>query len=203
MRIQEFDYSIDLLPVSLWQYNDAVNLNALITNEQAFIDDANAQFWQDWYDNVFNLITADDFGLSIWSIILDVPYLVRLSQASKPIFGYNQLPVVNDYVNYERGNYARGSSRIILSTEDQRIFLRIRYFQLISRGSIIDTNEFLNLLFDDPLGPYQGGAWVLDNLDMTMEYVFNTPISTGLLEALTVYDVLPRPAGVKLSYTVL
>jgi hypothetical protein len=203
MQIQEFDYSIDVEQVILWQYNEASNLKALVADEQAFIDINHSQFWSEWYDDVFNLLTANDFGLSIWSIILDVPYLIQQVGVVKPIWGFNELPVVNNYVNYERGNFARGSSRIILTTEEQRLFLRARYFQLTTDGCIISINNFLNLLFDDPDGIYQGGAWIVDNLDMTAEYVFNCPISSSLLAALVTYGVLPKPAGVRLEYTVL
>jgi len=203
MQIQDFDYSIDVEQVILWQYTQAPNLKALVADEQAYIDINHSQFWSSWYDDVFNLLTANDFGLSVWSIILDVPYLITAQGGVKPIWGFDQLPPLNNYVNYERGNFARGSSRIILTTEEQRFFLRLRYFQLTTDGCITSINNFLNLLFDDPNGLYQGGAWIIDNLDMTAEYVFNCPISTGLLTAIVTYGVLPKPAGVRLEYTVL
>lgn len=203
MRIQEIDSNINLLQAVLWQYNNADNIKTLAQGQQDYVDENNKQFWEDWYNDVFNLVTANEFGLSVWSIILNVPFLMNIFPQGGKIFGFNQLPVVNENVNFERGNFAKSKSRIILTLEDQRIFLRCRYFQLISRGSVIDTNNFLDLLFNDPLGPYQGGAWVIDNLDMTSEYVFNTDISANLLAALEEFDILPRPTGVELSYTVL
>ena len=203
MRTQAIIYDIDLLTSILWQYNKATNLQAIIQNKQNFLDENNKKFWEDWYNDVFNLVTANDFGLSVWSIILNVPFLVQIFDPQKQDWGFDQLPPQNSYFNYERGNFARGASRIILSSEDQRIFLRLRYFQLTSRGSTFDTNKFLDLIFNDPLGTYQGGAWVIDNLDMTNDYFFNTNISSSLLNALQFYDILPRPAGVSLTYTTI
>ena len=40
------------------------------------------------------------------------------------------------------------------------------------------------------------GAYVTDNLDMTMTYVFLIPVSTNLQEYFANNDILPRPAGV-------
>lgn len=204
MNIEQIDNSIDLTQSILWQYNNATNINGLINDKQAWYDTNQTGFWEDWYTHVFNLITANNFGLIVWCIILNLPFLVLIEPVTKPIWGFNINPSENSNVNFTRGTFAPGtSSRIILTTEEQRLFLRLRYFQLVSYGDIIFTNNFLDLLFNDPDGLYVGGAWVLDNFDMTMTYVFNCPISNPLLQALEQYDVLPRPAGVSLMYEVL
>lgn len=204
MRIEEIDYSIDLTQSILWQYDSAPNIKSLITQKQDWYNTYQSEFWSNWYTDTFDLITANNFGMSVWSIILDIPYLILGGANDKPIWGFNELPTVNHYVNFDRGTFADvSSSRIILSAEDQRIFLRLRYFQLTCDGTIPLINEFLDVIFNDPAGIYQGGAWALDNFDMTMTYVFNCLISGSLLQALALYDVLPRPVGVSLTYIVL
>lgn len=201
MRIEEIDYSIDLTQAILWQYSSSPNLLSLINSKQEWYDTNQTEFWEDWYTDVFNLLTANNFGLSVWSIILDIPYLVLDNNNDKPIWGFNELPTINHYVNFNRGTFADiSSSRIVLSIEDQRIFLRLRYFQLTNDGTIPLINEFMDLIFNDPAGIYQGGAWALDNFDMTMTYVFACGISQSLLQALIAYDVLSRPDGVELNY---
>ena len=203
MRIEEFDYSVNFTPSILWQYNNSPKFKSLVSQKQAWYDVNHTQFWENWYTNVFNLITANDFGLCVWSIILNVPFLIRQVNPNSNIFGFNTVPSSNHNKNFERGTFADVPVRAALSTEEQRIFLRLRYFKLISDCTTATINPFLDLLFNDPDGIYQGGAWVLDNLDMTMTYVFNCPISNSLLEAIKIYDVLPHPTGVFLNYEVL
>lgn len=201
MRIEEFDYSIDFQPTIIWQYNSAQRLQSLISQKQAWYDVNHTQFWQDWYNNVYNLVTADTFGLSVWSIILNAPFLINIDDLSKPTFGFNTDPSTNHNKNFTHGTFANvDESRIILSVEDQRIFLRLRYYKLVCRPTIPNTNQFLDLIFNDPNGIYQGGAWAVDGFDMTMTYVFNCNISDSLFEAIQTYDMLPHPDGVLLYY---
>lgn len=203
MKIQQIDYSVDLEQVILWQYNNADKLIDLISKKQEWYDVNQSQFWSDWYTNVFDLSTADSFGLSVWSIILGIPYFILIGELG-PIWGFNEVPEINDNQNFENGNFSDIGNRIILDVEDQRILLQLRYYQLISRGERLETNVFLNRLFNNPDGPYQGGAWMVDNLDMTITYYFNCDISEPLLNVIKQYEVLPIPAAVLVTdYIVL
>src|ERR1700733_14966336 len=71
--IQQFDFSVNLLQAILWQYNDAINLQALLEAKDSWYFNNQTQFWNHWFNNVFNLATANDFGLAVWSIILGQP----------------------------------------------------------------------------------------------------------------------------------
>jgi hypothetical protein len=194
MKIEQIDYSVNVLKTILWQYENAENISQLIKNKQNWMTQQHTQFWEYWYTTVFDLTTANDFGLSVWSIILNVPYLVQETSFG-PVWGFNQIPLININQNFLNGNFGHQAGRVVLTTEEQRLFLRLRYYQLVSRGGRLQTNQMLDSLFNDPNGLYQGGAWVIDNLDMTITYVFNCPISIALLNVLKFYDVLPRPAG--------
>ena len=175
-----------------------------MSQKQSWYDINQTQFWDDWYNDVFNLQTATNFGLSVWCIILNIPYLILDLDNLGPIWGFNEVPLINTNQNFNNGNFANLTNRPILVTEDQRILLQLRYYQLTSRGARPRTNEFLNTLFNNPDGIYQGGAWMLETFNMTIEYVFNCPISEGLLDAIILYEVLPVPSGVKVTnYTVL
>ena len=198
MRIQSIDYSVNLTQAILWQYNAAENLQAIINKKQEWYDVNQTEFWENWFDDVFNLQTANDFGLSVWSIILGMPFLIA-TQPLGPVWGFNEVPLINTNQNFEHGNFSSRGGRIVLNTEDQRLLLQLRYYQLTSRGERPRTNQFLDLLFNNPDGLYQGGAWMLENLDMTIDYVFNCAISEGLLNAIIIYDVLPQPTGVAIT----
>ena len=71
--IQEFDFSVDLLQAILWQYNNATSLQSLLNSEQAWVIENQTEFWENWLRDVFDLRTANEFGLSVWSIILGIP----------------------------------------------------------------------------------------------------------------------------------
>lgn len=192
-RVQEFDFSVDLLRALLWQYNEAEKLEGLLREKQAWYDANQSTFWSDWITDVFDLRTANDFGLAVWSIILNIP-LVILSQddPDKPIFGFEEFRE-----NFNNGNFA-STTGSALTTEQKRIVLRLRYFQLVTRGAIPEVNRFLAYLFES-----QGPAYVVDGYNMTARYVFGFPVSSAFEAVLTEYDLLPRPAGVKIDFVII
>lgn len=205
MRIEQPDFSINLTQVLQWMRNNAVNLSQMIENEQTWYTENYTEFWQNWVQDVFDLRTANAFGCAVWCIILNIPYFLQIvPPLDQPVWGFNLEPPVNNNVNFENGNFAAPNyPKYVLTLEEQRIVLRLRYFQLITRGAIPEINAFLDLIFNDPDGILQGGAWAIDDFDMTMLYTFNCPISVNLFRVLTEYDILPRPAAVELEYLLL
>jgi len=208
MNIQLFDYSVDLLQALIWQYEDAEVIQSLFNSKQTWYTTNQQQFWTDWYNNVFNLVTANDFGLAVWSIILDVPIYINAAPIEdQAIFGFNAYnpsfpTLLNTNLNFQNGNFSAQGTAIFLSEEEQRLLLRLRYYQLVSRGAIPEINTFLNRLFQTSGEPFSGQAWVLDDFDMTMTYVFNFYLPRIMREVLVQLDLLPRPAAVGLKYIV-
>lgn len=187
-QIQLFDFSVNLLQALLWQYNEATNLQALLEAKNDWYVSNQTEFWTDWYADVFNLETANQFGLHVWSIILGLPLYVNLPPyPDKPTWGF-----ADDDVNFDNGNFtdANGSS-YPLPVEIQRIALRLRYAQLISSGTVPEINRALAWIFGD-----MGNAYLLDYHNMTQAYVFNFPVTFDLAYLFNHFDVLPRPAGV-------
>lgn len=230
MRVQQFDYTVDLTQAILWQYNNATNLLSLIDQKQTWYNVNQTAFWQNWYTNVFNLLTANAFGLAVWSYILNVPLYFENppDPMDKPLWGFNlynpSYPTLeNTYFNFggvagnAGGNFSTKGGTISLTEEEQRFLLRLRYFQLYTRGNvqadpitgvtlpsanvpgapISGINNFLHYLVNSSDIGYTGQIYVLDGLNMTMTYVFTTPdFPQYLLDAMIVLDILPRPAGV-------
>ena len=190
-RVQVFDPSVNVLRALLWQYNDAPNLQALLQAKQTFYDEQHRQFWQDWLTDVFDLDTANEFGLSVWSIILDLPLFSQTdaSPADYPAFGFGPFGL-----NFDHSNFATDpGSANRLSTEQRRLVLKMRFRQLTSDGSVSDINRIIRDVFG------QGRGHVLDNNDMSITYVFTPDLSSTLKEVLDTFNVLPRPSGVALS----
>lgn len=116
----------------------------------------------------------------------------------------------NEYENFENGNFSQFNQNLILSIEQQRWLLRLRYFQLSTLTNVADINasipqsinDFLNYLCTDNDIDYTGTIYVIDNLDMTITYHFtSTGFPVGLFNILVLYDVFPRPAGVSINFT--
>lgn len=192
--IQQFDYSVDVLAALLWQYNDATALQSLLAQKQAWYDANQSAFWESWETNVFDLQTADQFGLSVWAIILDIPIIVVITPPSNVVgWGFGTL-----HKNFTHGNFRATNGSQELTVEQARTVLRMRYFQITSRGTVPEINRFIDILFGD-----LGGGYVDDNYDMTMTYNFNFVLPSSLGYIFTNYDILPRPAGVAVSYTSL
>lgn len=186
---QKFDYSVNLLQSILWEYSNSPNLTALINAKQAWYDQNQSEFWNDWFNNVFNLQTADEFGCAVWAIILGIPLTLIQAASTAPAWGFDTNP------NYDNAGFAPTDGEPVgLTLDEQRIILRLRYFQLTSNGTVPDINKFLKYLFAD-----YGSVYVLDGLNMTCIYVFRFRPTTALLTALKNLDLLPRPAGVKLK----
>lgn len=193
MNIQEFDFSMDILKVVPWQYDSAPNLISLLDKKSEWYGVNHQGFWEDWERDVFNLKTANDFGLNVWSIILNLPLYTNnnASPGNYPAFGFAQFGM-----NFGNGNFATDSDIFKnLTTEQRRLLLMLRYRSLISDGSMYDINETLYALFD-------GKVYCLDGRDMTIIYIFTEPQPEIMMTLFKQYDILPRPSGVLAEFLV-
>lgn len=183
-------FSFDLLRSLLWQYDRAAAIRSLAEAKQAFYEAKAAGFWNDWYTDVFDLRTANSFGLSVWALILDLPLAFDIPASGSVPFGFD--PHGSNFDNSNFGSDAPTANP--LTVEQRRLALRLRYFQLTTNATVASINEFLAALFGD-----QGRAYVVDGQDMTAAYVFEFIPDPMLFMVITSLDLLPRPAGVKVT----
>src|SRR5690625_1493206 len=201
--IQAIEFNVDLLRAILWQYEQADHgspsgkskMVRLADNDQAYIDQAHAQYSSDWYADVFNLQEDNDFGLKVWSIILDFPITLESQyQHDDYTVGFGDYSVTG-FENFENGNFSpvAEATEAVLSTGEARQVLLLRWFNLTMRPTVPNINKVVEGIFGD------GGAYVLDNYDMTMTYVLVAQPGHELYEMLLSRDALPRPSTVKLD----
>lgn len=193
MNIQTFDYSIDLMKVLPWQYDNS-NIRTLLEKKSEWYDENHRQFWEDWERDVFNLTTANDFGLNVWSIILNLPLYTRddASPSNYPAFGFASFGM-----NFDNGNFATDATNFSnLSTDDKRLLLMLRWAKITSDGTMWHINETLYRLMG-------GKVYALDGLDMTITFIFTERLSSVLMNLLETYDIFPRPSGVKAKFLVV
>lgn len=162
-NIFEYNPEIDLTKHIFWQYNNAPAINSLVNSKQSWYNTNQVAYWQDWVKNVLNITSANDYGLSVWGILLGIPrtYLVNGENMS-------------------------------LSTEQYKTVILARLRMLKMRGTIPEINKLLNFIF----GKY-GKAYVIDNLNMSLTYVFNFQLTDLQLAVIRDTGLLPKPAGVE------
>lgn len=191
--IQDFDFSVNILRALLWRHNEALNLQSILQSKQNWHDINQQQFWDDWVRDVFDLRTANEFGMSVWALILNVPLSLIAPKHTGPVFGfgtYNQ--------NFSRGTFGASQAGVGLTLDQKRLLLQLRYFKLISRCTVPATNALLKSL----LGSY-GSIYILDANDMSyVTYIFGFEPNSSLKFILQNFDVLPRPAAVGVRYVV-
>lgn len=197
MNIQQIDASVDLLQALLWQHNKAVRLTALLQLKNAWYDDNQEDFWLSWVRDVFDLRTANNFGLRVWSIILGIPITVNTEyipdDEDHPGFGFGNY---NKNFNHAGFGY-KASTSVNVTGENARILLRLRYFQLICRPTILEINRFLSYVFKGPTKVY-----CQDTNDMGYQiFIEGTALDPQLLEVINYFDLFPRPAAVGIGGT--
>lgn len=193
--IADFDSSVDLVRALLWQHDNAKALRSLIESKQDWYNINQATFWTNWYRDVFNIDTANDFGLAVWGRILNVGLGLQVdSTIGIPHFGFGIY-----HRNFNNGNFARATSgEQALSTEQKRLIIRLRYYQLISRGTVVEINEAMVRIFGD-----FGQVFVRDPLDMSkITYVFKFTPSSRVRLILDRMNLLPRPSGIGSEYVI-
>lgn len=91
---------------------------------------------------------------------------------------------------YEFG--APYSGTTILMDQDYRTILKARIVRNQSSGTIADLENALSFIFNAP-------SFVTDNSDLSFAITVATPITPTAQALLNTMDILPRPAGVRIS----
>ncbi len=186
--VQPISPPIDIRQAVLWQYEQAEKIKELTLRREAWLRENHLDFWEAWYRDVFNLDTANEFGLAVWARILDAPLdFVNSDQPGKVPFGFGAFNK-----NFNNGNFAQqAGSTQGLTTSQKRIVLKLRYAQITSRCTVPDINKALAGVFG------AGNAYVLDPQDMSFAvFVFDFQPDSSLQLVLEKFDILPRPSAV-------
>src|SRR5690554_6298299 len=193
MKQQAFDFSVNLMRSILWQYEGAPKAIALAQADQDFIDQNHSEFWDNWITDVFDLTTANAFGLAVWARILDLPISITEVRNVEDVWGFG---VYNE--NFENGGFGvAADTDLMLDVESARQLLRLRWVQLTMRPTVPNINRAL----EDILGP--GIVEVIDEYDMLYAtYFFQRTPDYKLRRLLERTNVLPRPSTVGVQWVV-
>lgn len=163
-----FNFDTNLLSSIIWQYDNAPNLQSLITQKNDWYNANVEQFWQDIITNFLNINTANDWGLGLWGNILQVSRTINVN---------GQLTT--------------------LSTEMYRRLILGKLSLIRSNGSVPEINAYLNFIFKDKKTSTSLGAIVRDNQDMSLYYIFNFEPTNEEMALINSRTFLPTPTGVQ------
>ena len=148
----------------------------------------------EWFDNVWNIQTAEGYGLDVWGRIVGVS---RNVLAEPTIYlGFAEGGSLS-YSPFGQGPfYSSGSSDTNYTMTDTqfRQVILAKAAANIWDGTILGLNKILRTLFPGQV------AYVIDNQNMTVTYTFGFALLPWQIAVLLTSGVLPRPSGVQALY---
>lgn len=181
--------SFDYWQTVLSQYANSPILTQLITNFFQYVNQT--QNFDSFYDNIWNIDTAQGYGLDVWGRIIGVTRTLQLNTGGE-FFGFEEQSITVQPFNqapFFSGNALTTSFQ--LTDSAYRVLLFAKALANISNGSIQSINQLLLNLF-----PGRGNCYVTDGLNMTMTYTFAFVLTSVEAAIVTQSGVLPKPTGV-------
>ena len=196
----------------LSQYANSPVLLALIDGMNDAIDPS-ARI-NDWYRLVWNIDTAQGYGLDLWGRILGITRFLKVP-LDIDYFGFQTGGIPEHSLPFGSGVFYSGTvatSNFALSDTAYRNLLFFKAFVNIAATNTPTLDKLINKLFAGVSGFYvvrdyaiegyfEGGeagrAYVEDLGDMQMRYVFQYDLTPPQLAIINTPGVLPRPTGVK------
>lgn len=181
-------YFFDPAVTVLSEYANSPVLTKLVDNFAQWLDPASR--FDAFYSLIWDIDTAQGFGLDVWGRILGVSRILQVP--SGVYLGFEQDAQAKPFgfgILYGGG---RATNNVALTDTAYRTLLLAKAALNITNASIPAINAILLNLF--------GNGYVRDNMDMTMTFVFQetlTPLQTAIVFQ---SGVLPKPCGV--SFTV-
>lgn len=178
--------TFDINRTIISQYSNSPVLRGMILSFAECVDPT--KNLDSFYDLVWNVDTAQGYGLDVWGRIVGVSRVLQV--LADDFFGFEE----GDGQPFNQGTFFTGSGltdNYALSDDAYRTLILTKALANISDGSVKSINKILSSLF-----PGAGNAYATDEHDMTMTYTFDftlTPVQRAIVEQ---SGALPRPAGV-------
>lgn len=175
------------------QYGNSATITQLIRNMNTHIDPRSD--FDNFYNFVWNVETAQGFGLDIWGRIVDIGRNLQIPSDPKE-FGFDEAG--NSAYCFDDEPFYSGEPRTSLTyrlgDDAYRKLILVKALANISAVNARSLNQLLQNLFVD-----RGRAYVLDNLDMSFRYVFEFDLQPFERAIITQSGAMARPAGVQFT----
>lgn len=189
------------------QYSNSPTIKAIVGSLNDALDPR--PWFQQFFDDVWNVDTAKGFGLNYWGRIVGLPNgrLLQLGTDNQ-ILGFENGDVPPDWAPFNQGTFFTGadsSTTFILADDAFRTLILAKALANITATTSQALNRLLGNLF-----PNRGRAYVIDRGQsntavggMTMSFVFEFALTAVEYAILTQSGVLPHPAGVGFNVIVI
>lgn len=171
------------------QYKNSPRMDEMINDFNAAMDQtANLQ---SLYDMIWNIATAQGYGLDVWGRIVGVSRILKFPDSSQLPFGFEE---PSSWVGFGQGGFYSGNvaaSNFSLSDTDFRTLIYAKAASNISDGAIPSVNKILLTLF-----PNRGDCYVQDNQDMSLVYIFKFTLNPVELAIVQSSNILPSSTGI-------
>lgn len=171
------------------QYGSSPTLVQLVKNIDAYIDPT--ADLDTFYDYVWNVATAQGFGLDIWGRIVGVTRYIKTSALTVPDnFGFKQADMEPFNTSPMRAGLSV-TDTYALADDAFRKLIYLKALYNITATNAPSLNQLLQNMFAD-----RGRCYVNDLGSMGMRYTFEFDLTTDEITILTQSGTVPRPAGV-------
>lgn len=188
--IQAFDLWVTIIS----QYSNSPILTAMIESFNAAMDPT--ELLDDFYDLIWNVLTAEGYGLDVWGRIVGVDRAVNVSQAGEYL-GFQEPG--NDWTGFNQGIFYSGpvlTNNILLTDAQFRPVVLAKAATNIWDGSIPGLNTILLALFKG-----RGQVYAADNQNMSITYTFDFALTALDSAIISGSGALPQPTGVVINTT--
>lgn len=185
--------AFDIWSTIISQYANSEILTGIITAFNAAMDQT--EDLDDFYDLIWNVLTAEGYGLDVWGRIVGVSRTLPVSGGSGATFGFNEPG--NDWVGWNQAPFSAGTSlttNATLTDQQFRPLVMAKAATNIWDGSIPAFNAILLGLFQG-----RGQIYLADNLNMSATITANFSLTALDLAVIQSSGVLPAPAGVLIT----
>ena len=175
------------------QYGNSATITQLVRNMNQYLD-PRADF-EAFYNFVWNVDTAQGFGLDIWGRIVNISRELQIPAASA-YFGFNEADP--DWFPFDEQPFYDGDApatqTYVLSDDAYRQLILAKALANISSTNAPSLNQLLQNMFAG-----RGRCYVNDLGNMQMRYTFEFLLTDYELAIITQSGAFPRPAGVYAS----
>lgn len=174
------------------QYAASPTINKLIEDRKSYFDTG---WGEQFYSIVWNVDTAQGFGLDIWGKIVVIGRELQIPLQTD-YFGFYTAPP-QSWNPFGSGTFYTGptaTQTYRLADNAYRVLILAKALANISATDSMSLNRVLQNLF-----PGRGRAYCNDLGSMAMRITFEFALEPWEKSVLASPGVMPRPAGVKLS----
>lgn len=182
------------------QYANSPTLMQLLANWNVYIDPSTNI--DSFYDLVWNVDTAQGYGLDVWGRIVGVGRVLAIETVNylgleDPSSSGASGVALNEGPLYNGGQL---TTNYTLEDGPYRGLILAKAAYNICFASIPAINQIIIDIFG-PDGPFpiSGNSYCTDGGDMTMTYTFGSSLDPVQTAVVTQSGVLPRPCGVSVT----